>query len=219
LIVLVIKIFKATLFDVVASFFQRYFMHKLLKTFGILVAVLLLSSMTIPKNNTTTLFNNIPVDNCDVIYFINGERVEATNIVIDGEFVRYKSCDNIEGPTYEAFKTDVSKIKYANGSTLDFKKEASRSGDVKTDPLSIFAFASGGVGILSLIAGGLGGLGILFALGGIILGFISKKNIKQSKGKLSGKGFANAGIWLGFGFIFLIILVLILILAFIGSIV
>jgi hypothetical protein len=194
-------------------------MHKLLKGFGIFIVVLVLSSMTIPTKSTAALSNISPIDNCDVIYFINGERVEATNIIIDGEFVRYKNCDNIEGPTYEAFKTDVSKIKYANGSTLDFKKEASRSGDVKTDPLSIFAFASGGVGILSLIAGGLGGLGILFALGGIIMGFISKKNIKQSKGKLSGKGFANAGIWLGFGFIFLIILALILIIALIGSIV
>jgi hypothetical protein len=194
-------------------FFKAHFMKKLLKIFGIFIVVLVLSSMTIPIQSTS------PIDNCDVVYFINGERVEATNIIIDGEFVRYKSCDNINGPTYEAFKSDVSKIEYANGSTLDFKKEALRSGDVKTDPLSIFAFASGGVGILSLIAGGLGGLGILFALGGIIMGFVSKKNIKQSKGKLSGKGFANAVIWLGFGFIFLIILVLILILALIGSIV
>jgi hypothetical protein len=161
--------------------------------------------MTIPTKRIST------VENCDVIYFINGERVEATNIVIDGEFVRYKNCDNINGPTYEAFKSDVSKIDYANGSTLDFRKEAIRSGDVKTEPLSIFAFASGGLGILSLIAGGLGGLGILFALGGIIMGFISKKNIKDSKGKLRGKGFANAGIWLGFGFVFLILLALILV--------
>lgn len=194
-------------------------MHKLLKVFGILIVLFVLSSMVVPTNITSTLTNKSPIDNCDVIYFINGERVEASNIVIDGEFVRYKNCDNIDGPTYEAFKSDVSKIEYANGSTLDFKKEASRSGDVKTDPLSIFAFASGGVGILSLIAGGLGGLGILFALGGIIMGFISKKNINQSKGKLRGKGFANAGIWLGFGFIFLIILALILIIALIGSIV
>ena len=122
-----------------------------------------------------------------------------------------KNCDNINGPTYEAFKSDVAKIEYANGSTLDFRKEALRNGDAKTEPLSIFAFASGGLGILSLIAGGLGGLGILFALGGIIMGFISKKNIKDSKGKLRGKGFANAGIWLGFGFVFLILLALILV--------
>jgi hypothetical protein len=194
-------------------------MHKLLKGFGILILAIVLSSMTIPTKSTVSISNKSTIDNCDVIYFINGERVEATNIVIDGEFVRYKSCDNTDGPTYEAFKTDVSKIKYANGSTLDFKKDSDIDGDVKTEPLSIFAFASGGVGILSLFAGALGGLGILFALGGIIMGFISKKNIKNSKGKLSGKGFANAGIWLGFGFIFLIILALILIIAFIGSIV
>jgi hypothetical protein len=181
-------------------------MHKLLKVFGILIVVFVLSSMTIPTNITSTLTNKSPIGNCDLIYFINGERVEASNIVIDGEFVRYKNCENIDGPSYEAFKSDVSKIEYANGSTLDFRKEALRDGDVNIEPLSIFAFASGGLGILSLFAGGLGGLGILFALGGIILGFMSKKNIKQSNGKLRGKGFANAGIWLGFGFIFLIIL-------------
>jgi hypothetical protein len=187
-------------------------MHKLLKAFGIFIVAIMLTSMTIPTKRIS------PIENCDVIYFINGERVEVTNIIIDNEFVRYKNCENINGPTYEAFKSDVSKIEYANGSTLDFRKEAIRSGDVKTEPLSIFAFASGGLGILSLFAGGLGGLGILFALGGIIMGFISKKNIKQSKGKLRGKGFANAGIWLGFGFIFLILLALILVILFIGSI-
>ena len=192
-------------------FLQRYFMHKFSKVIGIFFIVFVLSSMTIPTNITSASSNKSPIDNCDVIYFINGERVEATNIVIDGDFVRYKSCDNTDGPTYEAFKTDVSKIKYANGSTLDFKKDSDIDGDVKTEPLSIFAFASGGVGILSLFAGALGGLGILFALGGIIMGFISKKNIKNSKGKLRGKGFANAGIWLGFGFVFLLLLALILI--------
>ena len=180
-------------------------MHKLLKAFGIFIVVIVLSSMMIPTKTVLT------TENCDVIYFINGERVEATNIIIDNEFVRYKNCENINGPTYEAFKSDVSKIEYANGSTLDFRKDALRSGDVKTEPLSIFAFASGGLGILSLLVGSLGGLGILFALGGIIMGFISKKNIKDSKGKLRGKGFANAGIWLGFGFVFLILLALILV--------
>jgi hypothetical protein len=180
-------------------------MHKLLKAFGICIVAILFSSMTFPTKITP------PIENCDVIYFINGERVEVTNIIIDNEFVRYKNCENINGPTYEAFKSDVSKIEYANGSTIDFRKEASRSEDVKTEPLSIFAFASGGLGILSLFAGGLGGLGILFALGGIIMGFISKKNIKDSKGKLRGKGFANAGIWLGFSFVFLILLALILV--------
>ena len=192
-------------------------MHKFLKGFGIFFIVFVLSSMTIPTNITSTSSNKSPIDNCDVIYFINGERVEATNIVIDGEFVRYKSCDNTDGPTYEAFKTDVSKIKYANGSTLDFKNDSDIDGDIKTEPLSIFAFASGGVGILSLFAGALGGLGILFALGGIIMGFISKKNIKNSKGKLRGKGFANAGIWLGFGFVFLLLLFLILIILFFAN--
>jgi len=194
-------------------------MHKLLKGIGIFIVVFVLSSMTIPTKSTAALSNKSPLDNCDVIYFINGERIEATNIVIDGEFVRYKNCENIDGPTYEAFKTDVSKIKYANGSSLDFKKDSDIGGDVKIEPLSIFAFASGGVGILSLFAGALGGLGILFALGGIIMGFISKKNIKNSKGKLSGKGFANAGIWLGFGFLFLLILALILIILFVGAII
>jgi len=180
-------------------------MHKLLKAFGILIVAIMLTSMTIPTKTT------LLIENCDVVYFINGATFEAKNIIIDDEFIRYKKCDNPDGPTYEIKKSEVSKIEYANGSILDFKKEGLRNEDVKTEPLSIFAFASGGVGILSLFAGALGGLGILFALGGIIMGFISKKNIKNSKGKLSGKGFANAGIWLGFGFLFLLILALILI--------
>jgi hypothetical protein len=180
-------------------------MHKLLKAFGIFIVAIMLTSMTFPTKITPL------IENCDVVYFINGATFEAKNIIIDDEFIRFKKCDNPDGPTYEVKKSDVSKIEYANGSTLDFRKEAIKNGDVKTEPLSIFAFASSGLGILSLIVGGLGGLGILFALGGIIMGFISKKNIKDSKGKLRGKGFANAGIWLGFGFVFLILLALILV--------
>jgi hypothetical protein len=81
-------------------FLQRYFMHKLLKGFGIFFIVLVLTSMTFPTKSTVSLSNKSTIDNCDVIYFINGERVEATNIVIDGEFVRYKSCDNTYSLTY-----------------------------------------------------------------------------------------------------------------------
>ena len=156
-------------------------MHKLLKAFGFLFVVIVLSSMTITTKSALT------IENCDVVYFINGATFEAKNIVIDDDYIRYKKCDNPDGPTYEVKKSDVSKIEYANGSTLDFKKEINRNEEVKTEPLSIFAFASGGLGILSLLVGSLGGLGILFALGGIIMGFISKKNIKDSKGKLRGK--------------------------------
>ncbi|MCX6293070.1 MAG: DUF4190 domain-containing protein [Sphingobacteriales bacterium] len=187
-------------------------MHKLLKVFGIFIVAIVLTSMTTPTKNTSS------IENCDVVYFINGATFEAKNIIIDDGFIRFKKCDNPDGSTYEVKKSDVSKIEYANGSTIDFKKEAIRNGDIKTDPISIFAFASGGLGILSLFVGGLGGLGILFALGGIIMGFVSKKNIKESKGKLRGKGFANAGIWLGFGFVFLILLALILIILFVGAI-
>lgn len=132
-------------------FLQIYFMNKLFKAFGILIVALMLTSMTIPTKTTST------IEKCDVVYFINGATFEAKNIVIDDEFIRYKKCDNPDGPTYEVKKSDVSKIEYANGSILDFKKEGLRNGDVKTEPLSIFAFASGVLGILSLFAGGLGG--------------------------------------------------------------
>ena len=188
-------------------------MPTLLKIIGFFFVAIFLSSMNIPTKNTST------IENCDVVYFINGATFEATNIVINDEFIRFKKCDNLDGPTYEAYKSDVSKIAYTNGSTLDFRKEALKNGEVKTEPLSIFAFSSGGLGILSLLSGGLGGLGILFALGGIIMGFRSKRNIKESKGKLRGKGFANAGIWLGFGFIFLLLLALVLIIFLVISIV
>jgi hypothetical protein len=193
-------------------FLQRYFMQKLLKAVGILFLVIVLSSMANPSKNSSN------IDNCDVVYFTNGATFEAKNIVVDNDVIRFKKCDNPEGSTYEIRKSDVSKIEYANGSILDFNKETVRNSDVKTEPLSIFAFASGGLGILSLFAGSLGGLGVLLALGGIIMGFVSKKNIKDSKGKLRGKGFAKAGIWLGFGFFFLLLLALLLVIMLVVSI-
>jgi len=187
-------------------------MHKLLKVFGIFIVAIVLTSMTTSTKKTSI------IENCDVVYFINGATFEAKNIIIDNGFIRFKKCDNPDGPTYEVKKSDVSKIEYANGSSLDFNKEAMRNGDVKTDPIALFAFASGGLGLLSLFFGTLGGIGALLALGGIIMGFVSKKNIKESKGKLSGKGFAKAGIWLGFGFFFLILLFLLLVILLVVSI-
>jgi len=168
--------------------------------------------MTNPSKTTSN------IDNCDVVYFTNGATFEAKEIVVDNEFIRFKKCDNSDGSTYEIRKSDVSKIEYANGSILDFKKEAIRNSDVKTDPISIFAFASGGLGLLSLFFGTIAGIGVLLALGGIIMGFVSKKNIKDSKGKLRGKAFAKAGIWLGFGFFFLLLLALLLVILFLVSI-
>lgn len=146
------------------------------------------------------------LEECDLITLKNGQEVKAQVTEIGTTEIKYKKCDNITGPTYSMKRSEVFMIKYANGSKDFFgnekpsnenQSEIVNSDEVKTDELAIVSIATGLTGLLlSLFIGGF--LGILLAITGIVLGFLSKNRIKKSKGKLKGKGLANAAIIGGF---------------------
>jgi hypothetical protein len=114
-------------------------------------------------------------------------------------------------------------ITYANGSKDYFgnEKPAGNSDDIvnseiaKTDPLAIASVASVTVGILGMLLSA-PVLAILIPVG-VVLGFVSRNRIKNSKGKLKGNSLALAAIIGGFIAIALAVLALLLWISFWNS--
>src|SRR5204862_1564342 len=55
-------------------------------------------------------------DSCDVLLFKDGSEIRAKVLEISPNEVKYKRCDNPDGPSYVSRKADLFMIKYANGS-------------------------------------------------------------------------------------------------------
>lgn len=64
----------------------------------------------------------------DTIYFKNGESLVAKVTEINAKEVKYKKSENMEGPTYTAFKKEIAMIHYLNGSKDIFSSNSRYSG-------------------------------------------------------------------------------------------
>ncbi len=61
-------------------------------------------------------------DTCgDVIFMHDGRIVSAKVIEVNDEKIKYKRCDNLDGPTIVTSVNKVNTIKYANGSSQTFE--------------------------------------------------------------------------------------------------
>jgi hypothetical protein len=68
--------------------------------------------------NRKKIFNSSsPVSDCDIITLRNGTEVSGKVLEINPNEIRYKKCDNIEGPTIVVNRSEVKQIKYTNGIT------------------------------------------------------------------------------------------------------
>lgn len=52
----------------------------------------------------------------DVLTLKDGREVKSKVTEVTDKYIKYKKADNIDGPTYTVEKTEIAKIKYANGS-------------------------------------------------------------------------------------------------------
>ncbi len=158
---------------------------------------------------------------CDTLLLKNGDSIFAIVSQVGTSEITYKNCNNQTGANYVVKKSDVASIHFANGS-IDYlqnrggnyiEERAVNTEMVTTDPMAIASFVSSGLAALLLLVSGAGlgliGLGLL--VGGIVTGFMSRKRIKDSKGKLKGKGLANAGIIIGFSLLLLFLLLIVLV--------
>jgi hypothetical protein len=159
------------------------------------------------------------MDECDIITFKNGDEVKAIVTEVGTSEVKYKKCDNKNGPLYTMKKSDVFMIKYANGSKDFFGNQVSSSQESnnsvdskeatdKTDGFAIVAFATG---LTAFLVGFLANIPVGIALGllALIFAIIADGNIKKSKGKLKGKSLATIGAILGLIIIIVSIILLV----------
>ena len=69
------------------------------------------------------IFNNVYTQ--DIIIKRNGEEIKSKVIEVGTTEIKYKKNDNINGPIFSIFKSDVFMIKYENGTKDVFNEEKS----------------------------------------------------------------------------------------------
>lgn len=149
---------------------------------------------------------------CDKITFLNGNEEEVKLMEIGDDFVKYKKCDNLDGPIYNTSKDKIFMICYSNGTkeVIEHKNdktkvEENNSSNNNSKPNNSSSEPQvNGLAIVSFILGILG----FIPLGGLILGVIANNQISKNPDKYKGKGFAMAGIVLSFVWIMLLFILL-----------
>lgn len=62
---------------------------------------------------------SVQENECDIIILKNGQEIRAKVLEVGQTEIRYKMCDNPEGPTFTKSKSEVSSIKYPNGTSTE----------------------------------------------------------------------------------------------------
>jgi hypothetical protein len=106
---------------------------------------------------------------CDLVMLKNGEEINAKVTEIGTSEIKYKLCDNLEGPVYTINKKDVFKIKYANGtSTLISEIEDTQESSPKASHQKEGRMNNNNLKIMAIVGIILGGLGLFIPFLGVI---------------------------------------------------
>jgi hypothetical protein len=165
----------------------------------------ILSTLPLKKAVMTRQTKNIIANQsvgCDTIVLKSGSFYIGKVEEIGVSELKYRRCDNLNGPIFSLLKSDISIIKYSNGTREVISSVTDnipvnnavapsiKNGSQKFEPLGIAGLISDLIGMF--IAG------ILLGLVGIVLGIVSLVKIKNNPGRFRGKGFAIASMILGF---------------------
>ena len=137
---------------------------------------------------------------CDNIIYKNGEEVSVKVIEITTDVVKFKRCDNLDGPLISVKKSEILMIRYKNGSKEIFEDN---SAELENKEIDKSKLKVQGLGLTSMIIGIIGGLFpnlfvlIISSLLAIIFSSIAMAKIKKNPEKFKGKGFAITGLVLG----------------------
>lgn len=181
---------------------------------------------------STELAFNVSV--CDTVFFINGEKIEAKVLEINQKNIKYTKCNSQQGPLYTVLKSEIARIKYANGTEDNFHQPVVRrevqveeKKKILTDELKdTVQYVKDeypykiekpegkrleAMGIIGLVSGIAGFFYLPFVFGSLamILGAASLGTISRNKDRFSGEGFATISLIAGFfGVVLYLILML-----------
>lgn len=84
--------------------------------------------------NKTSIINSQKLtDNCDNIIMRNGKEIKCVVSEVGLSEIKYKKCDNLNGPIYTVDKTEVLMIQYSNGSNEIIENKKSTNFSAKPD--------------------------------------------------------------------------------------
>lgn len=131
---------------------------------------------------------------CDTIILRRGDDILGKVIEIGQDEIKYRKCDNLNGPSYAIRKSEVFVIKYVNGTSEFFTPGNQHVSPVpppakKTEGLGLTAFICGVVGLI--IAG------IPLGIMALVFGAIGLSKVNRYPDIYMGRGFAITGIVLG----------------------
>jgi hypothetical protein len=155
---------------------------------------------------------------CDEIILRNGKSINGKIVEIGLQEIKYKNCDNLNGPLISVEKDDAFMVKYSNGTSQVFEENATKKNfqsinGARTEPMAIFSLVLSVLGLLfGLFIFGI--VGLIFCFFGIVLGIASLIRISNSPGKFTGKGFAIGGIISGVLFFVSLMALFIILLSF-----
>jgi hypothetical protein len=139
---------------------------------------------------------------CDNIILQNGEEVMARVLEVTVEEIKYKRCDNLDGPVYSIKKADVFMIKYANGTkdifatsnnTAAKASQTKYQGKPKDDPLGVIGMI---VGVIAWLVPTFP-LALLLCTSAVMFAVASLSRIKKYPEKYKGRGFSYVALGLG----------------------
>lgn len=88
-------------------------------------------SDSVQTKSDTLIYFNAPSVECDLMTLKNGDEISCKVIEIEIDIIKYKRCDNLDGPLISVSKSDVFMIKYSNGT-----KEVIKSSDNSSESQS-----------------------------------------------------------------------------------
>ena len=129
------------------------------------------------------LYPVIDSTKCDVLIKSDGDEMNVRITEVGVETIKFKNCDDIEGPTLSLNKKAAFMIKYANGKKEVFKNiESVREDRMVVNRYPIEENSTGGFGTGFL----LGGLLFLFGLLVVLIAFKGQKRKNAVRGALVG---------------------------------
>jgi hypothetical protein len=144
--------------------------------------------------------DTILTTDCDILYFKGGRRMDYAKIIeISNTEILYKMCDYTNGPTMRIHKSEIYKIRYANGreellySNDGTTPDTSNNLNKEVDPFSLISMILSFVSIGFLLIAH-PEISLFVALFCLIFGIVGLIRIYRNRDKLKGDKFAKTGI-------------------------